>query len=81
MALGNSFTVENWWEGSPKGTLTVFGGIIQDERGPTGTFNPETNNKISGYSKNYQYDVRLITNPPPFYPTTGDYVVVTWREQ
>ncbi|MFH1854586.1 MAG: hypothetical protein ABH815_04665 [Candidatus Omnitrophota bacterium] len=81
MALGNSFTVENWWEGSPKGTITVFGGLIQDERGPVGTFNPATNSRISGYSKDYQYDPRLITNPPPFYPTTGDYVVVTWREQ
>lgn len=81
MALGNSFTVEDWWEGPPKDTMTVFGGIIQDERGPVGTFNPETNSRISGYSKDYQYDARLMTNPPPFYPTTGDYVVVTWREQ
>ncbi|MBU0759509.1 MAG: hypothetical protein KKC66_01175 [Candidatus Omnitrophica bacterium] len=81
MALGNSFTVENWWQGPPKGTITLFGGMIQDERGPVGTFNPATNSKVSGYSKDYQYDARLMTNPPPFYPTTGDYVVVTWREQ
>ncbi|MBU3911214.1 MAG: hypothetical protein KKD90_01365 [Candidatus Omnitrophica bacterium] len=81
MALGNSFTVENWWAGSPKGAITVFGGLIQDERGPVGTFDPATNTRISGYSKDYQYDARLMTNPPPFYPTTGDYVVVTWREQ
>lgn len=81
MALGNSFTVEEWWEGPPKGTLTVFGGIIQDERGPVGTFNSSTNAKVSGYSKDYNYDSRLMTNPPPFYPTTGDYVVISWREQ
>lgn len=81
MALGNSFTVEDWWDGSPKGTLTVYGGIIQNERGPVGTFNPATNQKTTGYTKNYQYDIRLMTNPPPFYPTTGDYVVVRWKEQ
>lgn len=81
MALGNSFIVENWWTGSPKGTLTVYGGIIQDYRGPVGTFNPSTNEKISGYSKNYLYDSRLRNNPPPFYPTTGDYISLSWREQ
>jgi hypothetical protein len=81
MALGDSFTVEEWWEGPAKDTLTVFGGIIQDERGPVGTFDSSTNTKTSGYSKDYQYDSRLMANPPPFYPTTGDYVVISWREQ
>ncbi len=81
MALGNSFTVENYWQGPAKGTLTVYGGIIQDERGPVGTFNPSTNTKASGYSKDYQYDPRLMTNPPPFYPTTGDYVISSWSEE
>lgn len=80
MALGNSFLVENWWTGSPKGTLTVYGGIIQDYRGPVGTFNSSTNQKVSGYSKNYLYDSRLRNNPPPFYPTTGDYISLSWRE-
>lgn len=81
MALGDSFTVESWWQGPAKGTLTVYGGIIQDERGPVGTFNSSTNTKVSGYSKDYQYDARLMTEPPPFYPTTGDYVIVSWQEE
>lgn len=80
MALGNSFIVENWWAGSPKGTLTVYGGIIQRERGPVGTFNPSSGQKVTGYSKDYNYDSRLITAPPPFYPTTGDYVSLSWKE-
>jgi len=82
MALGDSFQVENWWVGPAKGTLTVYGGIIQKNRGPVGTFNPATNQKVSGYSKDYQYDSRLKDNPPPYYPTTGDYVQAqdSWRE-
>jgi len=79
MALGNSFIVENWWEGPAKGTLSVYGGIIQRERGPVGTFSSSTGNKLSGYSKDYNYDPRLIASPPPFYPTTGDYVSLSWR--
>ena len=83
MALGDSFQVEDWWAGPAKGTLSVYGGIIQKNRGPVGTFNPATNTKVSGYSKDYQHDSRLKDDPPPYYPTTGDYVQATdsWEEQ
>lgn len=81
MALDDNFIVENWWVGPPKGTLTVYGGIIQDERGPVGTFSSSTGQRLSGYSKNYIYDSRLVNSPPPFYPTTGDYISLAWKEQ
>jgi hypothetical protein len=80
MAMDTSFMMENYWIGPPKGTLTVYGGIIQDERGPVGTFNGQTGQKVSGYSKNYSYDNRLLGSPPPFIPTTGDYVTLSWEE-
>ncbi len=80
MALNSSFMRENWWVGPAKGTLTVLGGIIQDERGPVGTFNGSTGQKVSGYSKDYTYDSRLLGSPPPFMPTTGDYVTLSWEE-
>ncbi|MDD4954468.1 MAG: DUF4900 domain-containing protein [Candidatus Omnitrophica bacterium] len=80
MALNTSFMMENYWVGPAKGTLTVYGGIIQDERGPVGTFNGSTGQKVSGYSKNYSYDSRLLSSPPPFMPTTGDYITLSWEE-
>lgn len=80
MALSTSFMLENWWTGSPKGTLTVYGGIIQDQRGPVGTFNGFSGQKLTGYSKNYTYDSRMLNSPPPFYPTTGDYITLSWQE-
>ena len=80
MALNTSFMMENWWIGPAKGTLTVYGGIIQDERGPVGTFNGTTGTKVSGYAKNYSYDSRLLGSPPPFMPTTGDYITLSWEE-
>lgn len=76
MALNTSFMLENWWTGGAKGTLSVFGGIIQNERGPVGTFSGNT--KVSGYSKDYDYDTRLLNSPPPFVPTTGDYITLVW---
>ncbi len=77
MALNTSFMLTNWWVGPAKGTLTVFGGIIQNERGPVGTFSGTT--KVSGYSKDYKYDARLLNSPPPFVPTTGDYITLSWE--
>lgn len=80
MALGTSFTVENWSAGPPKDTLTVYGGIIQKFRGPVGTFNSSTGQIISGYKKDYHYDQRFQTATPPYFPTTGDYVSLSWEE-
>lgn len=77
MALNTSFMLNNWWIGPAKGTLSIFGGIIQDQRGPVGTFRGTT--KVSGYSKNYNYDQRLLNSPPPFVPTTGDYITLSWE--
>ena len=77
MALNTSFMLEDWWTGGARGILSVFGGIIQKQRGPVGTFSGTT--KVSGYSKNYNYDVRLLGSPPPFVPTTGDYLTLSWE--
>jgi len=77
MALNTSFMLSNWWLGPAKGALTVFGGIIQSQRGPVGTFSGTT--RVSGYSKNYDYDTRLLNSPPPFVPTTGDYITLSWE--
>ena len=80
MALNESFAVENWWVGPPKGTLSVLGGMIQSRRGPVGTFSGSTGATLSGYSKNYRYDTRLATMAPPFYPTTTQYRAIMWQE-
>lgn len=73
-----SFYVANWNSKSPTGTLKVVGGIIQKARGPVGTF---SGGSIStGYAKNYYYDPRLADNPPPYFPTTGNYDRISWRK-
>lgn len=80
MALNTSFTVQNWLFGPPKGTLTVYGGIIQNRRGPVGTFSSLSGRKLSGYTKDYHYDTRLLDMIPPYFPVTGDYVPTVWSE-
>lgn len=78
MALGESFTVENFWQGAPRGKLKLYGGLIQKRRGPVGTFSGSR--QVSGYDKAYDHDIRLMDTPPPAYPTTGVIERMTWRE-
>ena len=80
MAMADSFYLENW-SSTVKGTLNIYGGITQNQRGPVGTFNIDNNTKEKGFSKNYIYDRRLRDAPPPYYPDTKKYVGVAWREQ
>jgi hypothetical protein len=71
------FTVENYDSrlSSACGALNVFGGIVQNYRGAVGTTSGY------GYSKNYMFDTRFATNPPPHYPVVGDkYYCGGWRD-
>lgn len=90
MATGNatvtkddgSFWVQNYNTRSASGGLNVFGGIIQNKRGPVGTVNSQSGAPVSGYSKNYIYDTRFASTPPPYYPTlTNEYEWASWREK
>jgi len=75
---GGSFYYSDW-NGGKRDILTLLGGIIQKKRGPVGTINGTA--LVSGYKKNYNYDPRMVNNPPPFYPTTGQYDVISWQCQ
>jgi type II secretory pathway pseudopilin PulG len=65
LALSQSFIVDNWDCGTPRGKLTVTGTIAQKWRGPVGTSSGGA--AATGYIKNYKYDDRLrYTSPPQF---------------
>jgi hypothetical protein len=78
MALGTSFKAENFDTGTPRGTLQIWGGLIQDRRGSVGYFRGST--LTSGYIKDYHYDERMSIKPPPEFPLTGKYSRVSWKE-
>ncbi len=82
MALNTSFSVVGYNAGAPRGTLTVFGGIIQTDRGPVGqgTLSGGVLTMTHGYAKNYVYDNVLMNTPPPNFPTTGLIVVKEWLD-
>ncbi|MBI5477046.1 MAG: hypothetical protein HY964_09970 [Ignavibacteriales bacterium] len=61
-----------------RGTLTLYGGLTQYQRGGVGT--ASGGSIATGYLKNYRYDNRLATKHPPSYPLTGKYQVISWLE-
>jgi len=82
MALGTSFGAQNYSSGSPRGTLTVHGGIIQQYRGCVGTGSLNGDQVIirTGYAKDYHYDHRFESVQPPGYLLTGEYHRMRWKE-
>jgi Tfp pilus assembly protein PilX len=74
LSLQHSFTVDNYYCGTPLGTLTVNGVIGQKFRGPVGR--GSGGNVVNGYTKNYNYDDRMRFRSPPHFL---DPVQSAWR--
>jgi len=75
----NIFTVQQYNSGSTsaesclpatngRGCLFLTGGIIQKQRGAVGLTSGQ------GYIKRYSYDACGLSDPPPYFPTTGHFV-------
>ncbi len=64
-------TVENFASGSPRGSVNLLGGVIQNQYGGFGTFTGTGGDPIvkSGYGRNFTYDPRMrFGMAPPAFP-------------
>src|SRR4051794_17989559 len=79
LSLQHSFTVDEYDCGARQGTLTVNGAIAQKFRGPVGQFGSTPH----GYTKNYNYDDRLLYRSPPFFldPVQSAWRTVSFTEE
>jgi type II secretory pathway pseudopilin PulG len=67
LSVGHTFQVQNYDQGSSRGTLTVFGAIAQKFRGTVST---SSGGSVStGYAKAYLYDDRYRNTAPPKFLT------------
>jgi hypothetical protein len=66
-----SFYVDDYSSGTWRGYINLVGGLAQDTRGAVGTFLMSTGEGYTGYSKNYVYDERFSSTPPPYYPAVS----------
>jgi len=70
MALTGEVVADNFNTGSPRGTATMLGGVIENTYGGIGTTSGGV--LITGYARNLVYDTRMAKGmAPPFFPTTG----------
>jgi Tfp pilus assembly protein PilX len=83
LTLQHSFIVDNYACGGAQNVLNVTGAIAQKFRGPVGTFNSNTGQTASGYTKNYVYDDVLKLRTPPYFlnPLSAPWRVVRTNEQ
>jgi len=79
LSLQHSFTVDEYDCGARLGTLTVNGAIAQKFRGPVGQFGSSAH----GYTKNYNYDDRLLYRSPPYFldPVQSAWRTVSYTEE
>ena len=79
-----SFRAENYSTRPVSGELHIRGSLVQDRRGPVGTFSGWPPVIQHGFSKRYRYDDRLADpdTRPPFYPGffLRTYAITNWWE-
>ena len=77
------FGAEDYDTRSVGGNINLLGGITQNIRRAVGTYTTDYWGNLSiqhGFNKRYRYDERLMQMFPPFFPTTGGFSIVSWKE-
>jgi hypothetical protein len=79
MALNNTIEAEDYQHGSPRGNLTLYGGLLAQSAIHLAEYN---NNGVitSGYYRDYHYDGRMLFLPPPFFPFASNFAIWIWEE-
>lgn len=70
-----------YYAGNVKSSITIYGGIAANSWW-TWSWVDGNNNVVSGYqTTSQQYDNHLALNPPPDFPKTGAYEILSWKEE
>lgn len=69
-----------YYASNVRNQITIFGGIAASSWW-TWSWSGANGSTTSGYQTTVQqYDTNLALNPPPFFPKTGVYSILSWRE-
>ncbi|MBV8339257.1 MAG: hypothetical protein JO343_04875, partial [Candidatus Eremiobacteraeota bacterium] len=75
----NRYCNANTCTAGNQGNLTLTGSLMENMRGALGKF--FSLSTWVGYNRVINYDPRLGSHPPPFYPVTGNYTIIAWDDQ
>ncbi len=74
------WSYEPYWTYGIRNYIETYGGIITNTMW-TFSWVDGQGNVVSGYrNTNMGYDPNLAHNPPPQFPVTGDYEIISWEE-
>jgi len=62
-----------------QGTLTLNGAVMENMRGALGEF--FSLGVHDGFDRQINYDFRLASHPPPYFPVTGNYGIIAWDDE
>jgi hypothetical protein len=79
MSLKGGLYVDNYNTRGVCGALNIKGSLTEKAAQWTGVVDAG-GNLISGFNERIKHDKRFIVTPPPFFPTTGSYKVISWYE-
>jgi hypothetical protein len=79
MALQKNIEAEDYQHHPPRGDFIIYGGVLADYSIHFAQLD-EFGGVISGYRRDYRFDRRLFTMPPPHFPLSGRYVPIAWEE-
>jgi hypothetical protein len=75
-----AYMVQGAFTGGPRGTLNVFGSVVQNYIQPLGVFDPSTGKLVQDWADTYNWDKRFLTHVPPGMPESDSYVPVAWKD-
>ncbi|MBN2008346.1 hypothetical protein JW960_03250 [candidate division KSB1 bacterium] len=80
MAVNGSFTAQDYSGRPVAGAIHLTGSVMQNNRGPVGTFSSWSGSITHGFSKRYYFDPRLSSISAPYYPYVRNLHLVSWWE-
>jgi hypothetical protein len=78
MALQNTIEAEEYQHHGPRGEFIIYGGLMAQSAIHLAQMDGGV--VTNGYVRNYNYDSRVLTLPPPFFPFSSNFALVTWEE-
>ena len=69
------------FDSRPVGLWENMGGYLSSTVGTFGEFDSNSLKLVDGFNTQFNYDARMLNNPPPYFPTTGNiYTVLSWQQ-
>ena len=68
----------SWYSNAVRNNLTILGTVISKEKS---YWNWGTQPYSGFETRNVMYDQGMVYEPPPYFPVSGEYQFISWKEE